>query len=69
MQSRFVVEMIAGSMVKNRVAAYRKFKAPDGSVLDSGLVVFFAGPSSFTGKDIAEFHVHGGRAVVAKMLE
>ncbi|TIX99149.1 MAG: tRNA uridine-5-carboxymethylaminomethyl(34) synthesis GTPase MnmE, partial [Mesorhizobium sp.] len=68
-QSRFVVEMIAGSMVKNRVAAYRKFKAPDGSVLDSGLVVFFAGPSSFTGEDIAEFHVHGGRAVVAKMLE
>ncbi|MER8829698.1 tRNA uridine-5-carboxymethylaminomethyl(34) synthesis GTPase MnmE [Mesorhizobium sp. M0938] len=68
-QSRFVVETIAGSMVKDRVAAYRKFRAPDGSVLDSGLVVFFAGPSSFTGEDIAEFHVHGGRAVVAKMLE
>ncbi len=56
-------------MVQNRVAAYRKFRAPDGSVLDSGLVVFFAGPNSFTGEDIAEFHVHGGRAVVAKMLE
>ncbi|PAQ06296.1 tRNA uridine-5-carboxymethylaminomethyl(34) synthesis GTPase MnmE [Mesorhizobium temperatum] len=68
-QSRFVVETIAGSMVKNRVAAYRWFRAPDGSVLDSGLVVFFAGPNSFTGEDIAEFHVHGGRAVVAKMLE
>ncbi|RWP57614.1 tRNA uridine-5-carboxymethylaminomethyl(34) synthesis GTPase MnmE [Mesorhizobium sp.] len=68
-QSRFVVETIAGSMVKNRVAAYRQFRAPDGSVLDSGLVVFFAGPNSFTGEDIAEFHVHGGRAVVAKMLE
>ncbi|RVB74399.1 MULTISPECIES: tRNA uridine-5-carboxymethylaminomethyl(34) synthesis GTPase MnmE [unclassified Mesorhizobium] len=68
-QSRFVVETIAGPMVKNRVAAYRKFRAPDGSVLDSGLVVFFAGPNSFTGEDIAEFHVHGGRAVVAKMLE
>ncbi|TIP89424.1 MAG: tRNA uridine-5-carboxymethylaminomethyl(34) synthesis GTPase MnmE, partial [Mesorhizobium sp.] len=68
-QSRFVVETIAGSMVQNRVAAYRQFRAPDGSVLDSGLVVFFAGPNSFTGEDIAEFHVHGGRAVVAKMLE
>ncbi|TIL19848.1 MAG: tRNA uridine-5-carboxymethylaminomethyl(34) synthesis GTPase MnmE [Mesorhizobium sp.] len=68
-QSRFVVETIAGPVVKNRVAAYRKFRAPDGSVLDSGLVVFFAGPNSFTGEDIAEFHVHGGRAVVAKMLE
>ncbi|RWM77921.1 MAG: tRNA uridine-5-carboxymethylaminomethyl(34) synthesis GTPase MnmE [Mesorhizobium sp.] len=68
-QSRFVVETIAGPMVQNRVAAYRKFRAPDGSVLDSGLVVFFAGPNSFTGEDIAEFHVHGGRAVVARMLE
>ncbi|RWI22764.1 tRNA uridine-5-carboxymethylaminomethyl(34) synthesis GTPase MnmE [Mesorhizobium sp.] len=68
-QSRFVVETIAGSMVQNRVATYRQFRAPDGSVLDSGLVVFFAGPNSFTGEDIAEFHVHGGRAVVAKMLE
>lgn len=56
-------------MVGNRVATYRKFRTPDGSVLDSGLVFFFAGPSSFTGEDIAEFHVHGGRAVVAKMLE
>ncbi|MCF6115357.1 tRNA uridine-5-carboxymethylaminomethyl(34) synthesis GTPase MnmE [Mesorhizobium muleiense] len=68
-QSRFAVETIAGSMVQNRVAAYRQFRAPDGSVLDSGLVVFFAGPNSFTGEDVAEFHVHGGRAVVAKMLE
>ncbi|RWO23186.1 MAG: tRNA uridine-5-carboxymethylaminomethyl(34) synthesis GTPase MnmE [Mesorhizobium sp.] len=68
-QSLFVVETIAGPKVKNRVAAYRQFRAPDGSVLDSGLVVFFAGPNSFTGEDIAEFHVHGGRAVVAKMLE
>ncbi|RWN59288.1 tRNA uridine-5-carboxymethylaminomethyl(34) synthesis GTPase MnmE [Mesorhizobium sp.] len=68
-QSRFVVETIAGPKDKNRVAAYRQFRAPDGSVLDSGLVVFFAGPNSFTGEDVAEFHVHGGRAVVAKMLE
>ncbi|TIL26400.1 MAG: tRNA uridine-5-carboxymethylaminomethyl(34) synthesis GTPase MnmE, partial [Mesorhizobium sp.] len=33
-QSRFAVETIAGSMVQNRVAAYRQFRAPDGSVLD-----------------------------------
>jgi tRNA modification GTPase len=68
-QSRFVLETIAGSMVEDRVAAYRKFRAPDGSVLDSGLVIFFAGPNSFTGEDIAEFHVHGGRAVVARTLK
>lgn len=68
-QTRFVVETIAGGAVKDRVASLRKLKAPDKTVLDSGLVVFFPGPGSFTGEDIAEFHVHGGRAVVAKMLE
>ncbi|MFD2053852.1 tRNA uridine-5-carboxymethylaminomethyl(34) synthesis GTPase MnmE [Mesorhizobium calcicola] len=68
-RTRFVVETIAGGMVKERAAALRKLRAPDGSVLDNGLVVFFPAPASFTGEDVAEFHVHGGRAVVAKMLE
>ncbi|TPN25650.1 tRNA uridine-5-carboxymethylaminomethyl(34) synthesis GTPase MnmE [Mesorhizobium sp. B2-3-3] len=68
-QTRFVVETIAGGMVKDRAAVLRKFRAPDGIVLDSGLIIFFPGPASFTGEDVAEFHVHGGRAVVARMLE
>lgn len=68
-QTRFVVETITGSMVKDRAAVLRKFRAPDGAALDSGLIVFFPGPASFTGEDVAEFHVHGGRAVVARMLE
>lgn len=68
-RTRFVVETITGGMVKNRVAVLRRFRAPDGTVLDKGLVVFFPGPASFTGEDVAEFHVHGGRAVVARMLE
>ena len=68
-KTRFVVETIAGSTVKERVAAYRSLKAQDGLVIDHGLVVFFPGPGSFTGEDVAEFQVHGGRAVAAKMLE
>jgi tRNA modification GTPase len=68
-RTRFVVETIAGSMVKDRVATLRKLRGPDKAVLDSGLVLFFGGPASFTGEDVAEFHVHGGRAVVAKVLE
>jgi tRNA modification GTPase len=31
--------------------------------------MFFPGPASFTGEDVAEFHVHGGRAVVAAVLD
>jgi len=68
-KTRFVVETIAGPMVKDRVAAYRKLRARDGSVIDRGLVLFFPRPGSFTGEDVAEFHVHGGRAVAARMLE
>ncbi|MBZ9698946.1 MULTISPECIES: tRNA uridine-5-carboxymethylaminomethyl(34) synthesis GTPase MnmE [unclassified Mesorhizobium] len=68
-QTRFVIETIVGGMVKARAAVLRRFRAPDGTVLDNGLVLFFPGPASFTGEDVAEFHVHGGRAVVARMLE
>ncbi|TPL15705.1 MULTISPECIES: tRNA uridine-5-carboxymethylaminomethyl(34) synthesis GTPase MnmE [unclassified Mesorhizobium] len=68
-KTRFVVETIAGGMVKGRVASLRKLRAPDGGVLDSGLVIFFPGSGSFTGEDVAEFQVHGGRAVVARLLE
>lgn len=39
-----------------------------GEALDDGLAAWFAGPASFTGEDVAEFHLHGGRAVVAAVL-
>ena len=39
-----------------------------GEVIDEGLVLWFPGPASFTGEDVAELHVHGGRAVVADVL-
>lgn len=47
----------------------RKLRAADGTLLDTGIVIFFPGPGSFTGEDVAEFHTHGGRAVVQKVLE
>ena len=37
--------------------------------LDRGLVLWFPGPASFTGEDMAEIHVHGGRASVAAILQ
>jgi tRNA modification GTPase len=38
-------------------------------LIDRGLSIFFQAPASFTGEDIAEFHVHGGRAIVSAMLD
>ncbi|XP_075063932.1 5-taurinomethyluridine-[tRNA] synthase subunit GTPB3, mitochondrial isoform X2 [Mixophyes fleayi] len=40
-----------------------------GELLDRGLVVWFAGPRSFTGEDCCEYHVHGGPAVVNGILQ
>ena len=52
-----------------RRAALRNIRHPEtGEVLDQGLVLWFAGPHSETGEDMAEFHVHGGRAVTLAML-
>ena len=36
--------------------------------IDRGLVLYFTSPDSFTGEDVAEFHVHGGRAIVDGVL-
>ncbi|XP_077188015.1 5-taurinomethyluridine-[tRNA] synthase subunit GTPB3, mitochondrial isoform X1 [Paroedura picta] len=53
----------------SRSAALRRIYDPQSSeMLDRGLVVWFPGPGSFTGEDVAEFHVHGGLAVVSGVL-
>ena len=68
-QVRFVIETIIGTMIEPRYAAYKTFRARNGDAIDRGLVLFFPDPSSFTGEDCAEFHLHGGIAVVEKLLE
>lgn len=66
--TRFAVETISGNHAEARVVAYRHFRASSGERIDSGLLLFFAGPSSFTGEDCAEFQIHGGKAAVAALL-
>jgi tRNA modification GTPase len=51
-----------------RRAALRRFRDAAGQAIDTGLLLWFPGPESFTGEDAAEFHVHGGRAIVEAML-
>ncbi|MFC7048034.1 tRNA uridine-5-carboxymethylaminomethyl(34) synthesis GTPase MnmE [Emcibacter nanhaiensis] len=53
-----------------REAKLTWFRDPETSVrLDHGLALYFSAPNSFTGEDVVEFHIHGGRAVVAGLLE
>jgi tRNA modification GTPase len=51
-----------------RRAVLRRFRDQVGHAIDTGLLLWFSGPESFTGEDAAEFHVHGGRAIVDAML-
>ncbi len=49
-----------------RVATRVRLRDPDSAVvLDDALVLWFPGPASFTGEDVAELSIHGGRAVIA----
>tara|TARA_B100000676_G_scaffold77505_1_gene77134 strand:- start:1635 stop:2852 length:1218 start_codon:yes stop_codon:yes gene_type:complete len=53
-----------------RRAVRRTFRPSDGEgTLDEGMLLWFPGPRSFTGEDVAEFHVHGGPAVVSAILD
>ncbi|XP_027403990.1 tRNA modification GTPase GTPBP3, mitochondrial isoform X4 [Bos indicus x Bos taurus] len=53
-----------------RKACLRLLSDPrSGEPLDRALVLWFPGPQSFTGEDCAEFHVHGGPAVVSGVLQ
>ena len=54
---------------KPRLAAFRRVRHPEtGEVLDEALALWFPGPKTETGEDMAELHVHGGRAVIAGVL-
>ncbi len=67
---RNIVAALVGKQPEPRRAHLVTFKDPNsGAPLDQGLVLFFPGPASFTGEDCAEFHVHGGSAVVAAMIQ
>jgi tRNA modification GTPase len=64
-----VIEALAGQCPKPRQAALRWLKNPaTGTQIDQCLVLWFPKPHSFTGEDSAEFHLHGGRTVMAAVL-
>ena len=66
-----VLEALSGQPVPApRRATLRKLRKPGSEArLDKALVLAFEGPSSFTGEDVVELHLHGGRSVVGGVLE
>lgn len=68
--TRHAVHALCGMVPEARRASVRTLRrAASGEPLDEAVVLFLPAPASFTGEDMAEFHVHGGRAVVAALLD
>jgi tRNA modification GTPase len=66
---RDVLEALCGAAPKPRHAGVRDIRNRLGETIDRALVLWMPGPRSFSGEDVAEFQVHGGRAIVAAVLE
>lgn len=59
------LKTLAGRLPKPRQASLAQLRDQHGSPLDLALILWFPGPATATGEDLAELHLHGGRAVVA----
>ena len=61
-----IIKLLTGKAIpKPRVATLRKInKINTSELIDEGLILWFPGPESYTGEDMAEIHVHGSKAVV-----
>ena len=68
-ETKVAINKITGkSLPKPRMAVLRKFnKINDNQLIDEGILLWFPGPESYTGEDMAEFHVHGSRAVIKEI--
>jgi len=62
------LKQLAGKIPAPRLATRALLRDAGGQPIDDAVVLWFPGPASATGEDIAELHVHGGRAVLASLL-
>ncbi|MEI2299107.1 tRNA uridine-5-carboxymethylaminomethyl(34) synthesis GTPase MnmE [Ensifer sp. MJa1] len=68
-QTRLVLGALCGTLPAPRTATLRSIRSRNGHIIDSGLLLYFQGPASFTGEDCGELQIHGGRAAVHALLE
>src|SRR5450759_261510 len=60
--------LLAGKMPAPRMATRVLLRDANQQPIDDAVILWFPGPASATGEDVAEFHVHGGRAVLAALF-
>ncbi len=66
---RRITRAIAGRVPPPRRAVLCEFHDEQGEIIDTGLVLFFSAPRSFTGEDVLELHGHGGPVVLDMLQE
>ena len=68
--SKVIKKLTKRDLPVPRVATRVKYsKSGEKNLIDEGVIIWFPGPNSYTGEDLAEFHVHGSRAVIKSMHE
>jgi tRNA modification GTPase len=67
-QAGKIVTTLAGKMPSPRMATRALLRDIGQRPIDDAVVLWFPNPASATGEDVAEFHVHGGRAVLAALF-
>ncbi len=65
-----ITSLIRGNLPSPRLATLKKFNRINTSeLIDEGILIWFPGPESYTGEDMAEIHVHGSIAVIRAILD
>jgi tRNA modification GTPase len=67
-QAGVALTSLAGKLPVPRMATRELLRNTNQQPIDDAVVLWFPGPASATGEDVAEFHVHGGRAVLAALF-
>jgi len=67
-QAKGALELLAGRAPEPRIATRVLLRDAEGQGIDDAIVLWFPGPASATGEDVAEFHIHGSRAVQAALF-
>src|ERR1700724_3563195 len=67
-QAKAALISLAGKVPESRMASRVLLRDSGRQPIDDSVVLWFPAPASATGEDVAEFHVHGGRAVLASLF-
>ena len=63
--SKVIKSLTGAQLPKARIATLRKiYNIETSELVDEGIIIWFPGPESYTGEDMAEIHIHGGKAVI-----